>query len=99
MAIFLVAITFLGVVRLYVLGCHLNVPHREDEPPLVPQPFPIVGHLIRMIIYGNKYYSRVRYVKFIMEDSLTLYVPDSLQQTYSTRHVHFACTSIQDIRR
>ena len=48
-----------GLLRLYLT--YIRVIHDEAEPPLVKQPFPIIGHLLGMLRDGSNYYTQVRW--------------------------------------
>ena len=52
---------FLVVICLYFILDHFyGFKYDPKEPPLVPQKIPYIGHLIGIVRYGPKYYSRVR---------------------------------------
>lgn len=48
-----------GLLRLY--QAYVRVIHDEAEPPLIKQPFPVVGHLLGMLRDGSNYYTQVRW--------------------------------------
>lgn len=45
----------------FILNHFFGFQYDSKEPPLVPQKIPYVGHLIGIVRYGPRYYSRVRY--------------------------------------
>lgn len=49
----------LGLLRLY--QAYIRVIHDENEPPLIKQPFPVIGHLLGMLRDGSHYYTQVRW--------------------------------------
>lgn len=57
--------SFIVVVAI-ALACWLllekfvNVPHNAQEPALIPQPIPYVGHLLGMLRDGSQYYAKIR---------------------------------------
>ncbi|KAF2470376.1 cytochrome P450 [Lindgomyces ingoldianus] len=50
-----------------------HVPHHPSEPPLLAQPFPLLGHLFGMLRHGSYYYSIVS--KYTQAPIFTLRVP------------------------
>lgn len=42
-----------------LLDRFLTVAHDAKEPPLVPQKFPYIGHVVGMLYHGNSYYSKL----------------------------------------
>ena len=48
-----------GLLRLY--QAYIRVVHEEAEPPLIKQPFPVIGHLLGMLRDGSGYYTQVRW--------------------------------------
>ena len=49
------------VASIYFLADNfLGTQHDSKEPPLIPQPFPYIGHLFGLLRNGPKYYSRLR---------------------------------------
>jgi hypothetical protein len=37
----------------------LRAPREDEEPYFVPQPLPLIGHLLGMIRHGSHYYSKI----------------------------------------
>lgn len=58
----LILLVFITIVTWYVLD-YLYAPKLlVNEPPLVPQSFPYVGHILGLLRYGTRYYEIMRYV-------------------------------------
>jgi hypothetical protein len=55
--------TFLAipVLALFFLERWLRMPYDAREPPLIVQPFPLLGHLLGMLRHGSHYYTRIWY--------------------------------------
>ena len=54
---------------LFTFGCYVllgklvNVSHDANEPPLIPQGVPFVGHLLGLLQNGSHYYTKIQSVK------------------------------------
>ena len=48
----------LSLLLIYFWGSKLD----PKEPPSIPQPIPIIGHLLGLIRHGTQYYAQVRYL-------------------------------------
>jgi hypothetical protein len=61
----LLVVAVVAILLLFWLKALGNLHHAQNEPPVVAQRVPLIGHLIGMLRFGSHYYTRVRYVMYL----------------------------------
>lgn len=56
----LIVVVAIAVACYLLLEKFINIPHHAQEPSLIPQPIPYVGHLLGMLRDGSQYYAKIR---------------------------------------
>jgi hypothetical protein len=60
----LVNLAVTGLIAvLYLLGRYLSPQHEHQEPPLIPQRIPYIGHVLGLARKGVAYYLDIRLVQ------------------------------------